>query len=723
MLFSYKTLCRLANLKNKSIEDVTKAINSIGFEVEEYYKIADVEGVKFCKVLKAYKNPNADRLTVCEVEFANNQKSVIQTTAENMHEGDYVMAFVPGSISGSTVFASKEMKGITSHGMFVGLGELGIKQEGAREDKFEGIFHVDAIDLSLDPVEYFDLNDYMIDVSILSNRADASCYLIFAKELATYFKTSVKTNFKANPNLESDIKITNLTKTNSFSLIEAKNDNLKLSLAEEFLLWKHNIKTFNNAVDLTNFVLLYTAVPCHVYNKDELKSNEFSTELVTEKVTILGNKEVELNNNLVIKNGNDSVSLAATIGFENYQFKATASKAIFELASFDIKEIRKNAKQIKLDTNASARANKEIALGAILLAYNFLSQYLNEYSELINAPKVTKKSILIDNKYITKFAGFNITTTKRYQEILMTLKTLDFKFKSDLSTVTFPTYRYDLNNIQDFVEELFRFYGYDNFPSKQPKITRLLNTEILEPKFNNILKQKGYLNIRTYTLIKPENNVFNPFNFIETFNALDSKNYDHSQIRHSMISSLYTALNYNEKQELKKGSYFEIGMISDKINVLGLVSNEKTFNEIKEDIISLTNQDLEIRKSNLEIFNPNASLEIYKDNKLIGYIAKLHPSFINTDAIFAEIFLDELENKKLEFKNYKHEPLKSRDITIELKQKESLEKVINELKNIKGIYSIKVKDIYQKDENQRNITLSVLLEDWATKKFDLTFNK
>ncbi|TPR54350.1 phenylalanine--tRNA ligase subunit beta [Metamycoplasma neophronis] len=721
MIFSYKQLCRLANLKNISVEEVVNAINSIGFEVEEYHKFADVEGIKFCHVLKAYKNPNADRLTVCEVEFGDGSKSIIQTNATNMHDDDYVMAFVPGSRTGKLVLQSRMMQGIISEGMFVGLHEIGIDENVAAEDSFDGIFQVGKVDLNLDPMEYFDLDDYMIDVSILSNRADALCYLVFAKELAAYFDTEVVPLPKANANLVSDLKIGTLKDTNAFSLVEANNTDLKLSIQEEFLLWKHGIKTFRNAVDITNLVLIYAGVPCHVYNKAQLKSNEFSVGFSSDKVNIFGDKEVTLDKNLVVKNGDEPVSLAATIGLENYQYTNSAQKAVFELASFNLKEVRKNAKQIKFDTNSSSRANKEISNGEILMAYEFLAQYLKEYSVLINAPKVHKKTILLDTRYITKYAGFNITKTKKYAAVLNKLISLGFKFKSDYSAVTFPLYRYDLKNMQDFVEEVFRFYGYDNFPSKQPKITRLILQTNIEDKFNNIFKNKGYMNVRTYTLIKPETNIFNPFGFEETLNAVASKNYDHSQIRYSMIMPLANVLIHNEKQGMPKGSYFEIGMINKEMNVLGICSNEKTFNEIKKDIISLTNQKLVFKPSNKSCFNPNASTDIYLGENYVGYIAKLHPSLLNINAIFAEIKLDEIKDKRVEFKDYKHAPLKTRDITVGMKPHDSLDAIVEKINKVVGVHSVSVKDTYVKDENLINVTLSVTLEEWATKKFDSIF--
>ncbi|MDD7897390.1 phenylalanine--tRNA ligase subunit beta, partial [Metamycoplasma hyosynoviae] len=140
-------------------------------------------------------------------------------------------------------------------------------------------------------------------------------------------------------------------------------------------------------------------------------------------------------------------------------------------------------------------------------------------------------------------------------------------------------------------------------------------------------------------------------------------------------------------------------------------------------VLSLTNKNLLFKKSDLEIFNNNVSSLIYCGETLVGYIAKLNPFYLKSDLIFAEILIDKLDNNKLSYKPYNKQPLKSRDITFTLQKNESIDSKLEELKKIKGIFEIKIIDVYKKDDNTQNITVSVLIEDWATKKFDQIFNK
>ena len=128
MIFSYRRLIKEANLQNVSINDIAKAINSIGFEVEEIKKFNEVEGIKFGHVLKIYKNPNAERLSVCEIEVANGETKIIQTTATNVKQDDYLMIFPIGSKSKNVTFAARVMQGFESQGMLVGLSEVGFDE-------------------------------------------------------------------------------------------------------------------------------------------------------------------------------------------------------------------------------------------------------------------------------------------------------------------------------------------------------------------------------------------------------------------------------------------------------------------------------------------------------------------------------------------------------------------------------------------------------------------
>ena len=114
MFFSEYKLRELANIDKKiTTEEIVKAINSIGFEVEDVFTFNFVENIKFGHVLKTYPNPESEKLTVCEIKFADKIR-IIQTAAKNVKSNDYVMAFIPGSKLNGNEIQSKKMANITS---------------------------------------------------------------------------------------------------------------------------------------------------------------------------------------------------------------------------------------------------------------------------------------------------------------------------------------------------------------------------------------------------------------------------------------------------------------------------------------------------------------------------------------------------------------------------------------------------------------------------------
>ncbi|ACF07101.1 phenylalanine--tRNA ligase subunit beta [Metamycoplasma arthritidis] len=726
MIFSYKKLVSLAHIEQKTIEEIVAAINSLGFEVEDYHRFSDVEGIKFGHVLKTYKNPNADRLTVCEIQFADGMRT-IQTTATNVVDDCYLMAFVPGSRSKGITFAPKKMQGIVSDGMLASLSEVGFNEQVTPAEFDDQIFIFNEIDLNLDPIKYFDLDDYMIDVTILSNRADANSYFIMAKELAAYFNSYVdfKTENLLLPTTNHELGFSKkLVSTNNILLFEVNLESTDFSLQEQAFLWKHNISVNNWVENIANLTFLMTGIKPQVYDADKLKNRAFSTELYSGELTIKEQKIV-LNKALVLKDGSQIIGLAGIAPFDGYQVAADTQRVLIEISSYDIQSVRKNLKQSHIETQQTIRNCKEINSAQLVLAYNYMTKNFNLRPNVSLYKAIPKQvQIKITNSYLNKYAGFAISKSKNYLAVIEKLKILGFSFSNNNLNITCPTYRYDLLTAQDFVEEFFRFYGYDNFPKKPAKYHEALEAPLLEDAYLKKLAAKNYINVRTFSLISPEKNIFNPFNFANDYLIPASKNYEHSAIRKSMIYSLSNVMLHNQKQGMKVGSYFEIGSISvDHHNVLGIVSNQKTFDEIKRDLISLTNKNLTFKKSINSTFHPNVNCEIYLENKMIGYIAKIHPNLLKDEAIYSEILLEDLSPNAPSFKTFNKLPLKSRDITINLQPNESIEATIDKLNQIKGIFQIRVMGTFLKEDKTKNVTLSILLEEWATKKFDKDFNE
>ncbi|MGZ9428810.1 phenylalanine--tRNA ligase subunit beta [Mycoplasma sp. 1012] len=719
MIFSYKKLRQLANLDAKiTLENVLEAINSIGFEVESYQKFNNIEGVKFGRIKNIYKNPNADKLNVCEIEFADKDR-VIQTVATNVKQNDYVMAFVPGSTNGKMIFAEKKLQGINSEGMLVSLNELGFDTNLVWDEFKEGIFTFQKVNLQENPLDLFDLDDYLIDIKILSNRSDANSYLIMAKELAAFFLSEpLNINYK-NPTFNSNFIIKN-NENNLLTGIEAKKDgNFKLNIQDSFLLLKSGIKLVSPIVDLTNLTLIMSGMPTHAYNKNTIKS-PLQPQIFSGKFEALGNKIVDFTNALAIYDGNNqAVSLAGVMGAEKTSITKDTKEIIFEIGNFSIKDVRHTAKQLKIDSNSYKQSSKKVSLGTMLLGHHFLSNYLTEFSQIINLPKIEQKSIYFDINYINRIAGSEISKTERFATVKKSLEILSFEFKGEQIIV--PNYRHDIEDIDDILEEVLRFYGFNNLILNQPKINSFL---INRP---NIIKEKisssGFQEVWTYSLISKERNVFNPFDFKQNITLETFVSKEREEIRNSLAISLAEVIEYNQKRKITDISIFEVGMVNEFKNVLVLASTSYPFNQLKEVILNNVSENLTFKRAeDINNFHTGTTALIYHNNTLVGWIGKISPYLNISDALFAEINLDAIEKEKVIFKEYDNSPLKSRDITFSLTKRESIENVINELYALyQNIFSIKIKDKFE-TEIEVKITLNILCDEIGMKLIDQKYN-
>lgn len=714
MIFSYKKLKQLSKV-DVSVEAMSQAINRIGFEVEGYKAFSNVKGIKFGHVEKVYKNPQADQLFVCEIQFFDT-KRIIQTKAQNVKAGDYLMAFVPGSSSGNVVFGAKEMQGIVSEGMLVSLSELGFDTSLFPPELSEGIFTFGQVDLSLDPLDFFDLDDYLIDITILSNRSDAAAYLIMAREIAAFF----------NQNWE-EIRFKSATKKSQFraknsdgilTLVESENKCIALSWQEKFLLAKTGIKIINPAIDLTNLNLLMTGMPTHVYDKASLNSDLLFPGVFSGEVEILGKKQVTLDKGYAILNAqNIPVSLAGVMGLEATGVTESTTNLIFEMGRFPIRKVRHTTKQIKLESNSSKQSSKSISLGTLELGHKHLSHYLCSFSEPINMTFVYPRLIAFDLEYINQIAGEKITNTELFAKAKKSLQILGFNFKK--GEVVVPSYRYDVLHKQDIVEEFFRFYGYDKLVPQQPEQKPILEINSMI-NYPDLLESNGYQQVWTYSLISKMRNIFNPFGFKQDIILKTFVSKEREVIRNSLAISLAEVIENNSKRKIENISIFDIGMVNQYGGVIALASTTKNYAQMQQDLQNIYPKKLEFVRTTEDIFHPGVSAKIFVDKKLVGWIGKIHPRLKISDAYFAEILQPKKLKSKTKFTPYDVSPLKARDVTIAFDPQESTAPKIREFLAIEGVFEVKIIDSFQKDQ-KNNITFRIVLNDSAIKKLEKQF--
>lgn len=701
MFFSENKLRQLANLnQNISTDQIIDAINCIGFEVESINKFNKNEKIKFGQVLSVEKNPNSDKLTICNIKF-NDKNRTIQTTAKNVKTGDFLIACVPGSKINGIEIKEKEMANIISEGMLMSFSELGFNSSLLTKKINEGILIIDPIDdLNLDPIKYFDLEDNIIEVSILSNRSDALSYQIFAQELAAYFQTKVDNELiKENKsNLNSSIKI-ETNDENKLNGIEVTNESeFKLSIPDLMLLLKSNIKLDDNElINFSNLTMINTGVSLRVFDSEKI-----------------GNKiSIKLENQLTYLNdGKDNISLLGVEENKDCIANNNSKKIFFEFSQINQKTIRNNSKISKKVTNSSINNSRIISSGLILITKNFISNYFKNHSNLLNSVDTELIEINFDKKYLNNYAGFEITENSKYKNAIKSLEILNFQFKEN--KVLIPNTRHDIKNMQNIVEEIFRFYGLNNFEPKQIPLKPTIYSEIETIEKN--ISALGYTQAWTYTLINKEKNEFNPFNFNETKNLKTFVSEEYNSIRNSIAIPLLNVFEYNKKRKMENASFFDTGMINDRNSII-IASNQKTYSQIKNDIEKIAKQKFEIRRLDNSFLHPNYNAGLFLGQMMVGWIGKFNPFKYDSDVIFAEILKDCIYKGHNKFLEFDSNQLKERDITLEIEKDYENEIYLKKIKGIDGIFSIKLISTFKKDKINK-ITYKILMNEKALEEFE-----
>lgn len=703
---------------------ITKVINSLGFEVESIEKFADIEGLKFGIIQDLYINPNDKRLTVATVKYKDGI-STIQTTDTILKVDDLVVFFPVGSRKNDLIFTEKELKGIKSEGMFAALSELNYKHDLIdKNGDHILVLPKNFATLNDDPIKKLGLDDYIIDISTTANRNDANSYFTLANEISAYYDKEFNFNFiDTKDSFDSKI-IVNKNLAHELTFFEVKNTNdIQSDLETRLFLAKHDIDAnLGFFVNLTNLTLLFTGATCHVYDRDKI-GNNISCDLFTGKTQILGNKDVEVKDVLAIYDENGEISLASVMGLEKTKVTQNSVNLAFEIGVFNPSQVRHSAKEIKMQSNSSNQALRVITPEILVRAVSFLRKNLAQFelSNIINLPlNLTKKEIKMNYEKLALYAGVTVEEVKdKFNNTFSKLSKLGFKFVDDLVIV--PNYRYDIEFFEDIIEEIFRFYSYNNFNPIQPNIKPLLTKT--RDNLKNLIQSNGYQEVRTFSLISKAKNFINPFNFGSNVSLLTFVSKEREQIRNSISVSLQEVIEYNQKRKIDLLNIFEIGMINDNKFVCGFASTIKTFFELKQDVINifkLDNVEFIPFKDN-EMIHPNVSAKILSNNELIGWIGKIHPKVDNTDAFYAEIMLDNAA-QKIKFTDINYEPLKTIDLTFTLEKYENITNKINEIKNIAKIFDVVQIDEYHK-ENTKNVTLRIYANEQEIELINNKYNK
>jgi len=658
----------------------------------------NIKNVVTCKIKKIEKHPDADRLSVCQVDIGTEEIQIV-TAATNMKEQDIVPVALHKSIlADGTEIKKGKMRGVVSNGMFCSEEELGI----AGDEPVHGLMILPAdAPIGMDIKEYLGLNKAILDFEITSNRPDCLSIVGMARETAATLRTSYKMpNFnyeaKCSSNINDELKVE--VKDELCRRYMAKGvKNVKVKPSPGWMqerLLEAGVRPINNIVDITNFVMLELGQPMHAFDARQIESKTIVVEraLDGEKFTTLDEIERELDSSiLMIKDGSKSVAIAGIMGGLNSEIQDDTTEVIFESANFEGTNIRVSSKKLNLRSESSSRFDKDIDPNLAKLAIDRACALICELGcgevmegtiDVYNSVK-EESSITVDSKWINKFLGTDISK----EEMKEALDSLDLKTKlngNDLN-ITIPTFRIDIAIKEDIAEEVARIYGYDKIPTTIFKVA----TE-REPKYkNDILTDvvietmigSGVNQSISYSFVSPK--VFDKVNipaYSKLRNVVKIKNplgEDYSVMRTTTLPSIMESLGRNYSRNNDYVRLFEIGRtyipnedqtkLPTEKNVLTIgIYGDCDYLDLKgivENVIDglgITKAKY-VRESENPSYHPGKTAALMVRNKKVGVFGEIHPDVtekygIDVDCYVAELDLDVLFEASSTTKTYKPLP-------------------------------------------------------------------
>jgi phenylalanyl-tRNA synthetase beta chain len=461
------------------VDDLVAALNQLGLEVEGVEEPGrDVRGVVAAKVLEVVDHPNADKLTLVDVETGSGQTRVV-CGATNVATGDVVPFAPAGAQIPMGVLERRKIRGVESDGMLLAPDELGLG------DDHSGIIHLDpATELGTDVRALLGLDDVIFDLSITPNRPDAMCIVGVARELAAHFGWPLVVPEPSAPTaagVASDISV-RIDAPDRCPRYLGRAARVTPGPSPAWMaerLVKAGMRPISNVVDVTNYVLLERNQPLHAFDLTRLGGRGILVRLARagERMTTLDGVERALapEDLLICDVESTPQAIAGIMGGSTSEVSDTTTEILLESAYFERMGIARSSKRLKLRSESSARFERGIDPDGIAVnaerAMELLTQVagaqvasaaVDEYPGPIERVRIRVRTTKVNAV---------LGTELRDTDVLDALRPLgiDVEGSGDDIVAFAPTFRPDLEREADVIEEVARRVGFDRIGRTVPR--------------------------------------------------------------------------------------------------------------------------------------------------------------------------------------------------------------------------------------------------------------
>ena len=746
------------DLDGIDLNDLAVKVTKGGLNVEAVIN-HHIDNLVVGEVVECVKHPDSDHLHVCKVNDGTGIRQIV-CGASNVREGIKVIVALPGAIlPGDFQIKEGKIRGVESNGMICALFELGLEEKND-ETYAAGITELpESAVVGTDPMIALGLDDTIYDLDNHKRRNNDCYYHIgFAYEVATVLNKKVtlpESNYKECDESIKD-KFSLSVETDKCPYYIAKMvKNVKIGESPEFIkqrLKSAGMRSINNVVDISNYVMLEYGQPLHFFDYDKLGEKVVVRDAHDDEkiITLDGKERVLTKNDIVITDGEKSVCIAGVMGGENTEVDETTCNILIESAIFNAVSIRLTAQRLDLKSEASIRYGKglnfEYTEEAIKRACYLLEKYaggevLKDEVKYDNIDK-TEKCVDFKVEDINKMLGIKLTE----DDVKTELDRLDFKYEynNGVFHTTIPRRRLDVDaNINDIAEEIGRFYGYENLVSTIPRVPIRMGVYSKDVNSRKLvsrrLRSAGLNEAKTYTLVSPE--MAKLFKYDKKENAIlpNPMSTDKSVIRTTILPSLLNVYEYNKARKVNDILIYEIAKTYDKdyeettkaailmkgnylVNPALNVNVKVDFFVLKGiienllDFLGYKNRYSFVKDENIDSMHPNMSARIMLDRNEIGIIGRVHPSLKKDEIYVCEINLNALLGniKPIKYKVASKYPSIEKDFAFIVDNNVTNKELMDVIKKSAGrmLDSVNVFDIYENiEEGKKSMAYKLIFKD------------
>ena len=675
-------------------QEFVDAMTLSGSHVEGYeQKDKNLDKIVVGKILTMEKHPDADKLVVCQVDVGQAEPLQIVTGAKNVKVDD----LIPLVLDGGKVAAAHgdnneypdgikikkgKLRGVESNGMMCGIEELGSSRDFYPEAPEDGVY-VFPVESGVKPgddaVKALGLDDVVVEYEITSNRVDCFSMIGMAREAAATFDkpfyppvvTKTGNDEDVNDYISVEVKDPDLCPRYTARVVK----NLKIGPSPKWMqqrLASQGIRSINNLVDITNYVMEEYGQPMHAYDLSTIAGNKIVVRRANDGDTFvtLDGQERKLDHDvLMICDGEKEIGIAGIMGGENSMVTDSIETLLFEAACFDGTNIRLSSRRIGLATDAAAKFTKGLDPNLAMEAIDRACQLIEEMGagEVVGGAVDVYPNPVQDKKLPFEPEKMNalLGTDVEPEKMLYYFGRLGLAYDAETNTLDVPSFRQDLNCMADLAEEVARFYGYDNIPVSLPRgeatVGKLPYDQMINAIARDVLEANGFSGGMCYSFESPK--VFDKLllpadsEFRKTVTIANPLGEDFSIMRTVSLNGVLTSLatNYNRKNKIAR--LYEFGNVylpkalpltelpEERMKLTIGMYGQGDFFDLKgvleelTDKVGLKGQVTYEPESEYTFLHPGRQAKLKKGNLTIGYIGQVHPEVCDNYNLKGEVYV------------------------------------------------------------------------------------